>query len=113
MKEVKAYIKTHKLSSVTLALQEIKGLSGMTISNMRGFGRGRAKNAPDRISEDFLSFVPGVRIEILCRDELVEDIVTTIERTAHTGLRGDGKIYVSNVETAVRISTGERDEKAI
>lgn len=113
MKEIKAYIKPHKLSSVTLALQQIKGLDGISISNVRGFGRGRAKTAPDRITEDFLDFVPRVKIEIVCRDNLVEEIVSTIENTARTGLRGDGKIYVSEVQSAVRISTGERDERAI
>jgi nitrogen regulatory protein PII len=113
MKEVKAYINKHKLSNVTLALQQIEGLSGMSISDVRGFGRGRAKNVPDRITEDFLHYVPKIKVEIVCRDDLVEEVVSTIERTAHTGLRGDGKIFVSDVEAAVRISTGERGEKAI
>jgi nitrogen regulatory protein PII len=113
MKEIKAYIKPHKLSSVTLALQQIEGLGGMSISNVRGFGRGRAKNAPDRITEDFLHYIPRIKIEIVCRDELLEEIVSVIERNAYTGIRGDGKIFVSCVEAAVRISTGERGEKAI
>ena len=113
MKEIKAYIKPHKLSSVTIALQEIKGLSGISISEVKGFGRGRAKTAPDRITEDFLNYVPRIKIEVVCRDELVEEVVSTIERNAHTGIRGDGKIFVSNVEAAVRISTGERGESAI
>jgi len=113
MKEVKAYINKHKLSNVTLALQQIDGLSGMSISDVRGFGRGRAKNVPDRITEDFLHYVPRVKIEVVCRDDLVEEIISTIERAAHTGLRGDGKIFVSDVEAAVRISTGERGEKVI
>ena len=57
--------------------------------------------------------MPRVKLEIVCRDELVEEVVAIIEKTAHTGLRGDGKIYVTPVETAVRISTGERGEKAV
>lgn len=113
MKEIKAYIKPHKLTSVTLALQEIEGLSGMSISEVKGFGRGRAKTAPDRITEDFLNFIPRIKIEIVCRDELVEEVVSTIEQHAHTGIRGDGKIFVSEVDAAVRISTGERGESAI
>lgn len=113
MKEVKAYIKPHKLAKVTLALQKIEGLTGMSVTNVLGFGRGRARKAPDKISEDFVDYVKRVKIEIVCRDDLVDEIVSTIESMAHTGLRGDGKIYVSNVEAAVRISTGDRGEKAI
>ncbi|HOV86603.1 MAG TPA: P-II family nitrogen regulator [Syntrophobacteraceae bacterium] len=113
MKEIKAYIKPHKLSQVTLALQKIEGLTGMSISNVKGFGRGRAKTVKERITEDFIDYVQHVKIEIVCRDELVDQIVSTIEKEAHTGLRGDGKIYVSEVTAAVRISTGERGEKAI
>ncbi len=113
MKEIKAYVKPHKLPNVTLALQHIDGLSGISISNIRGFGRSRAKNAPDRIVEDLLNYIPRIKIEIVCRDEFVDEIVSVIEREAHTGLRGDGKIFVSDVEAAVRISTGEHGENAI
>ena len=113
MKEIKAYIKPHRLSQVTLALQKIAGLTGMSVTNVRGFGRTRAKDSTYRITEDAIDYVPHVRIEIVCGDELVEQIVSAIERAAHTGLRGDGKIYVSEVETAVRISTGERGESAV
>jgi len=113
MKEVKAYIKPHKLSDVTLALQKLKGLTGMSVVDMKGFGRGRGKKAPRRIVGDLVDYVPNVKIEIVCPDELAEEVISIIETTAHTGLRGDGKIYVSNVEMAVRISTGERGEAAI
>lgn len=113
MKEIKAYIKPHKLSEVTLALHRVEGLTGMSVTYVRGFGRGRAKNAPHRITEDLVDFIPCVKIELICPDEMVDEIVSVIEKTAHTGLRGDGKIYVSDVETAVRISTGERGEKAV
>ena len=113
MKHIIAFIKKHKLSEVTLALHKIEGLTGASISDVRGFGRGRAKDAPDRVREELLDFLPRIKIEIFCRDDLVEQIISAIERNAHTGLRGDGKIYVSNVEQAVRISTGERVGDAI
>ena len=113
MKEIKAYIKPHKLSEVTLALHRVEGLTGMSVTDVRGFGRGRAKNAPHRITEDLVDFIPCVKIELICPDEMVDEIVSVIEKTAHTGLSGDGKIYVSDVESAVRISTGERGEKAV
>ena len=113
MKEIKAYIKPHKLSEVTLALQKIQGLTGMSVTDVRGFGRNRGKDARYRIVDDLVTYVPSVKIEMICRDELVDEIVSIIEKTAHTGLRGDGKIYVSNVEMAVRISTGERGKSAV
>ena len=81
--------------------------------HMRGFGRGRAKDSPQRIVEDLIDYMPCVKIEIVCRDELVEEVIAHIAQAAHTGLRGDGKIYVTPVESAVRISTGERGEEAV
>ena len=113
MKEIKAYIKPHMLSKVTRALQKIEGLTGMSVSDVQGFGRGRAKGGPGRDDEDLLDSSPHMKIEIFCKDEKAEEIVSLIEKTAHTGLRGDGKIFVTPVETAVRISTGERGEKAV
>ena len=114
MKEIKAYIKPHKLSDVTLALHHVEGLTGMSVSNVKGFGRGWAKDSPHSVREDLVDYIPHVKIEIICHDELVEAVVETIRQAAHTGLRGDGKIYVlSRVEDAVRISTGERGEAAV
>ncbi|HFE64049.1 MAG TPA: P-II family nitrogen regulator [Caldithrix sp.] len=113
MKEIKAYIKPHKLSKVTLALHGVEGLSGMSVVEVKGFGRGKAKNAPHRIVEDLVDYVPHVKIEIVCLDEKVEEIISVIEKAAHTGLRGDGRIFVSGVEQAVRIQTGERGEEAV
>lgn len=113
MKEIKAYIKPHKLSAITLALHDVKGLTGMSVVDVRGFGRGRGKDAPSRIVDELVDYVPHVKIEIVCLDEQVIEIVSLIEQTAHTGLRGDGKIYVSGIEEAVRIQTGERGEEAV
>jgi len=113
MKEIKAYIKHHMLSKVTLALHKIEGLTGMSVVDVRGFGRSRGEDSPHRIVEDLVDYVPHKKIEIVCQDELVEEIISIIEKSAHTGLRGDGKIYVSNVEQAIRIQTGERGETAV
>ena len=113
MKEIKAYIKPHRLSAVTLALHKLEGLSGMSVSDSRGFGRGGATRGALRVAEEVMDFLPGVRLEVMCQDDKVEEIVATIERAAHTGLRGDGKIFVTPVEMAVRISTGERGEAAL
>ena len=113
MKEIKAYFKPHMLSKVTRALQKVEGVTGMSVIDVRGFGRGRAQGAPSRADEDLLDYSRRMKIEIFCKDEKAEEIVSMIEKTAHTGLRGDGKIFITPVEMAVRISTGERGEKAV
>jgi len=113
MKEIKAYIKPHKLSPVTMALHKVEGLTGMSVVDVKGFGRSKAKDAPRRIVEDLVDYVRHVKIEIVCQDDLVEEVVTVIEKNAHTGLRGDGKIFVSEVEQAIRIESGERGEGAV
>lgn len=113
MKLIIAYIKPHKLTEVTLALHKISGLPGASFSEIKGFGRGRAKDAPDKVQHEMIDYLPRVRLEIACPDDLVDEVVCSIEKNAHTGLRGDGKIYVTGLDQAVRISTGERDESAI
>ena len=113
MKHIIAYIKPHKLSKVTLALNKVKGLTGMSALDIKGFGRGRAKEEPHRTVEDLVDYVPHVKFEIFCKDELLEEIVSIIQTEAHTGLRGDGKIYICGVSDAIRISTGERGEAAV
>ena len=106
MKEIKAYIKPHKLQDVTLALHKVEGLTGMSTVDVRGFGR-------DQGQDELVDFVPHVKIELVCPDSMVEELISTIQKAAHTGLPGDGKIYVSAVETVVRIETGERSEGAV
>jgi len=113
MKEIKAFIKPHMLSNVVMALSSLEGLSGLSVTKVQGFGRSRAKGAQHRIVEDLIDYVPHVKLEIVCRDTFADEIVAIIEKTAHTGLSGDGKIFVSAIETAVRISTGERDDAAV
>ena len=112
MKEVRAYIKDHKLSATTLALHKIEGLTGMTVSDVRGIGRGMRAH-DHRRGEEIADHLPRVRIEVFCRDELVPDVIQAIQKAAHTGLRGDGKIYVLDVQEAVRISSGEQGESAV
>jgi nitrogen regulatory protein PII len=109
MKEVKAYIKKHKLDEVIRALRKIEGLTGMSVIDSCGYGVGwgGAKG------EERIDCRPGVKVEIICRADLAEVVVTTIEKAAHTGLKGDGKIYVGNIEQAARISTGERGVGAV
>ena len=111
MKHIIAYIKPHKLDTVTEALRKIDKLSGMTVLEVRGFGRGRKREATP--AEQLSDFVKHYKIEVFCKDELLEEIVDTIEKKAHTGLRGDGKIYICGTQEAVRISTGERGEAAV
>ena len=110
MKEVKAYIKQHKLDEVIRALRKIEGLSGVSILAVQGFGHGW--HARDEKMQTFAGRAIGAKLEIICRDELVDLVVAVIETTAHTGLKGDGKIYVTDIEQAVRISTGERGPEA-
>ena len=113
MKMITAFIKSHRLNDVTLALHDIEGLTGASVSDVLGFGRGRAKDAPDRVIYETLDYLPRVRIEIACSDDIVDRVVSTIERNARTGLRGDGKVYVYTLDQARRIGTGEQGEAAI
>jgi len=113
MKEIKAYIKPHKLNAVTRGLQHVEGLTGMSVVDVKGFGRSRVGNHPDYIVDDRVDYIPHVKVEIVCADDLVERVVSVIVEAAHTGLRGDGKIYVTPVETAIRIETGERGETGV
>lgn len=113
MKEVRAYVKEHRMAAVMAALQRIDGISGASLTNVVGFGRGRAQGAERTVKIDFVDYVPHMKLEIACPDTLVHEVVAVIEKEAHTGLRGDGKIYVFPIEDAVRISTGERGESAV
>ena len=113
MKKIEAFIKEHRLDKVTHALHHVEGLSGMTVTDARGFGRGRGASERHPTPEMIHDFVEIVRIEVFCTDALADAVVAAIETAAHTGLRGDGKIYMIPVEAAVRISTGERGRAAI
>ena len=113
MKQVIAFIKPHQLSPVAMGLRDIPGLTGLSIGKGQGFGRGRARGAGHRIVEDEMSYIPHVRIEVFCSDERLEAVVACIATNAHTGLTGDGKIYVTEVADAVRISNGVRGSSAV
>ncbi len=112
MKLVVAIIKPFKLDEVKEALSEV-GVQGMTVSDVKGFGRSGGKREIYRGAEYVVEFVPKVKLEILVRDGQASEVVDTIARTAHTGALGDGKIFVVPVEEAVRIRTGERDNAAV
>lgn len=113
MKQVIAFIKPHQLSPVAMGLREIPGLTGLSIGKGQGFGRGRARSAANRIVEDQMSYIPHVRIEVFCGDEHLDRVVSCIATNAHTGLSGDGKIYVVEAISAVRISSGECGTSAV
>jgi nitrogen regulatory protein P-II 1 len=110
MKEIRAYIQPFMLSKVTRAVQRLAGFPGLSVIEIQGFGRGKVRVPGDHIVREF---VPKVRLEMVVKDELVEEVVRAIEKAAHTGNPGDGVIFVINVEQAVRIRTGERDREAI
>ena len=113
MKEIKAIIQPFLLSRVVGALQEMPTLPGLTVSDVRGFGRSRAQGVADSVTEDAVEYVKKVKVEIVVPDELVDSVVHMIQTSAHTGNPGDGKIFVSSVDEVVRISTGEHGQKAI
>jgi nitrogen regulatory protein P-II 1 len=109
MKRIEAYIKPFKLDEVKSALMEI-GLGGMSVSEVKGFGRQKGHTELYRGSEYQVDFLPKVKIEIVVRDVEVERVVSAITAAARTGQIGDGKIFISNVEDAIRIRTGESGE---
>ena len=112
MKKIEAIIKPHKLDDVKDRLRQI-GISGMTVYEVKGFGRTGGKTEVYRGSSYVVDFVPKARIEIVVKDSMVNDVVQAISATAKTGKIGDGKIFVSAIEEAIRIRTGERGEDAI
>jgi nitrogen regulatory protein P-II 1 len=113
MKEIKAIIRPFKLLEVTEELHKIEGLPGVTVSDIKGFGKSRAKNAKDKIVYEMVEFVPRIKLEVVVRDEMVADVVNVIQKVAHTGNTGDGKIFVISVDEIVKIRTNERGRDAI
>jgi nitrogen regulatory protein PII len=112
MKKVEAIIKPFKLEEVKDALGEI-GIEGMTVSEVKGFGRQKGHTEIYRGSEYTVDFLPKIKIELVLPDQQVEAAVTAILKTAKTGKIGDGKVFVLPVEEAVRIRTEERGEQAV
>jgi nitrogen regulatory protein P-II 2 len=112
MKLISAIIKPFKLDDVRAALSEI-GVSGMTVTEVKGFGRQRGHTELYRGAEYVVDFVPKTRIEVAVQDALVEQVVEAIVGAARTGKVGDGKIFISDLERAIRIRTGEADDQAL
>jgi nitrogen regulatory protein P-II 1 len=112
MKKIEAIIKPFKLDEVKTALTKI-GIQGMTVTEVKGFGRQKGHTESYRGTEYAIDFLPKTKLELIVVDDLVPQVVQTIERGAKTGKIGDGKIFVSSVDEVVRIRTGERGKDAI
>lgn len=112
MKKVEAIVRHFKLEDIKNALTEA-GVSGMTVTEVRGYGRQKGHTEVYRGSEYNVDFVPKVKIEVICSDANLQTVVDTILRTGQTGQIGDGKIFVSALENAIRIRTGEAGEEAV
>ena len=112
MKLVTAIIKPFKLDDVRAALSEI-GVSGMTVTEVKGFGRQRGHTELYRGAEYVVDFVPKTRIEVAVRADLVDQVTEAIVKAAKTGKVGDGKIFITDIDRVVRIRTGETDESAL
>ena len=112
MKKIEVIIKPFKLDNVREALSDI-GITGMTVTEVKGFGRQKGHTELYRGAEYVVDFLPKVKIEIVIREEQLEQCIETVKNSAHTGKIGDGKIFVSTIEKVVRIRTGEMDQDAI
>jgi len=112
VKKIEAIIKPFKLDEVKEALQEV-GLQGITVTEAKGFGRQKGHTELYRGAEYVVDFLPKVKIEVVLTDELVDKAVEAIQAAARTGRIGDGKIFISNIEQAVRIRTGETGGDAL
>src|SRR5688500_20025052 len=112
MKKVESIIRPHLLDAVKNALQEV-GIVGMTVSEVKGFGRQKGHTETYRGSEYKVDFLPKLKIEVAVATALVEQAIDAIMKTARTGKFGDGKVFVSTLEDVVRIRTGERGEQAL
>ena len=112
MKKIEAIIKPFKLDEVRESLSEL-GVSGLTVTEVKGFGRQKGHTELYRGAEYVVDFLPKVKVEVVISAELLETAVEAIIKAAHTGKIGDGKIFVSTVEQVIRIRTGETDETAL
>jgi nitrogen regulatory protein P-II 1 len=112
MKKIEAIIKPFKLDDVKAALSEI-GIKGMTVSEVKGYGRQKGHKEIYRGAEYVVDFIPKVKLEIITRADQAEEVVETIRQSAQTGKIGDGKIFVLPIEEVVRVRTGEKGPEAI
>ncbi|MFW5431731.1 MAG: P-II family nitrogen regulator [Methylophilaceae bacterium] len=112
MKKIEAVIKPFKLEEVREALSEI-GINGLTVTEVKGFGRQKGHTELYRGAEYTIDFLPKVKLELVVANDLVDSAMEAITKSAHTGKIGDGKIFVTNVEQVLRIRTGETGEEAV
>lgn len=112
MKKIEAIIKPFKLDEVKDSLQDV-GVMGITVSDVRGFGKQKGNTDAYQGAEYVVDFQPKVKVEVVVTDDMVERVVKLIQSVANTGRIGDGKIFIYNVEDAIRIRTGERGKDAI
>ncbi len=112
MKKIEAIIKPFKLDEVREALSEL-GVSGLTVTEVKGFGRQKGHTELYRGAEYVVDFLPKIKVEVVIADDLLDTAVDAIIKAAHTGKIGDGKIFISPVEQVIRIRTGETNETAL
>ena len=112
MKKIEAIIKPFKLDEVKEALSNV-GVSGLTVFEVKGFGRQKGHTELYRGAEYVVDFLPKIKLEFIINDEILEEVIETIKSSAHTGKIGDGKIFISNIEEIIRIRTGEKNSDAI
>ncbi len=112
MKKIEAVIRHFKLEEIKNALNEV-GAAGMTVTEVKGFGRQKGHTEMYRGTEYAIDFVPKVKIEVVCTDEAAQSIIDTIVIKAQTGQMGDGKIFVTRLEEVIRVRTGEKGTEAI
>lgn len=112
MKKVEAIIRPFKIDDVVEALSQI-GVEGVTVSEVRGFGRQKGRTEIYKGAEYVVDFIPKIKLEIVVSAGLVDSVVESIRKTAHTGKIGDGKIFVSPIERVLRVRTGEENESAL
>ena len=113
MKEIKAIIHPSRVDAVIHALKQIPDLPGITVSEVKGFGRSRAIDAADKIVEGANEYARKIKLEIVVPDQMLDWAVQAIQANAHRGTAGDGKIFISTIDDVIKVRTGERGELAI
>jgi len=112
MKKIEAIIKPFKLDEVKAALTDL-GVAGMTVLEVKGFGRQKGHTEIHRGSEYVVDFMPKIKIEVVVENDIADSVIDTIVKTARSGKIGDGKVFISTMDEAVRIRTGEKGAKAL
>ncbi len=113
MKEIKAIIRPFKLDDVISELHKIEDLPGLTISDIKGFGRTKAQDTNLSFKDGLHNYVKKIKIELIVKNNMVDKIISIIQKTAYTGIPGDGKIFIADISDTIRIRTNERGEEAI